>query len=576
MKSTIKYNCFFAYSENKNKCFYTEFSPGINIVHGKNTSGKSTLIQAIHYTFGINDEKHKLAEVLEENVIFRLDFDLKKDNTEEKISIIRDNEFVYIKRKNQPIKKFTGISGNGSNEHKILKEYLCNLFEFKLHLETSGEYKLASLESMFLPYYVSQDYGWVLALKSFRGLDFYKNFKFDYYDYYLGITNEYDRVRKQQIETQKKELESEIKFLSKIEQNKDGLQISKMKDEVFISKSVDYIDNYKTNKDILIGYEKAYILHCNKLTLLEERLTILRKVKSALKKQKPLEYNCPTCKQKLSNSIDEIYEYYQDLNDTEKQIKELNDAIDELKNLKGKINSLELKIQNQKELVSKDYSVLLQYRVDDLTYSTWLNNKANVQLSRNILIQIGELSIKLDKIKDELKEFKTDDEIRKERNAKDYIFKKYFEQYLDELEVKEFDDDKYLLLYHMSLFPKQGVELLETLLAYYFAFNKIIKETSYVHRFPFMMDAIFKEDIDDENRSAILRFINKHKPSDSQVIMSIAESKDNIKTASDYNRDYFNNKAKLILISKEKKRSFLSTYNNEYELYLSETLSMME
>ncbi|WP_423856505.1 AAA family ATPase [Aeromonas veronii] len=37
--------------------FNTSFSSGINIIHGKNTSGKSTLLQSLLYTFGINDEK---------------------------------------------------------------------------------------------------------------------------------------------------------------------------------------------------------------------------------------------------------------------------------------------------------------------------------------------------------------------------------------------------------------------------------------------------------------------------------------------------------------------------------------
>lgn len=136
MKTIIEYKRFFAYSESKNKSFYTEFSPSINIIHGKNTSGKSTLIQAIHYTFGINDEKHKLAEVLSENVIFRLDFILKKTNNEN-ITIVRDSEFIYIKRQNQPILRFSGISGNTAREHILLKEYFGKLFEFNLHLETS-------------------------------------------------------------------------------------------------------------------------------------------------------------------------------------------------------------------------------------------------------------------------------------------------------------------------------------------------------------------------------------------------------------------------------------------------------
>ncbi|PHN95714.1 AAA family ATPase, partial [Tenacibaculum discolor] len=35
------------YSPDEDKGFYTEFSDAVNIVHGRNTSGKSTLIQSI-------------------------------------------------------------------------------------------------------------------------------------------------------------------------------------------------------------------------------------------------------------------------------------------------------------------------------------------------------------------------------------------------------------------------------------------------------------------------------------------------------------------------------------------------
>lgn len=140
MKSQLTYKSFFVYCEQNNTSFFTNFSDGINIIHGKNTSGKSTVIQAIHYTFGINDEKHKLTEILSEKVIFRLDFVLTKEE-EETITIIRDDDFIFIKREKHPLEKFSGISGNSSKEHIKLKHYLAELFDFNLHLESSEEYK---------------------------------------------------------------------------------------------------------------------------------------------------------------------------------------------------------------------------------------------------------------------------------------------------------------------------------------------------------------------------------------------------------------------------------------------------
>ena len=54
------------------------------------------------------------------------------------------------------------------------------------------------METMFLPYYVSQDVGWVYLRKSFSNLNFYKNFKEDFLDYYLGIENVIDREEKKE------------------------------------------------------------------------------------------------------------------------------------------------------------------------------------------------------------------------------------------------------------------------------------------------------------------------------------------------------------------------------------------
>lgn len=572
MKVIIEYKKFLAYSEKLNKGFFTSFSKGINIVYGKNTSGKSTLLQAIQYTFGINDEQHKLNEVLNEDVIFRLDFIIKGE-TEEEITIIRDDEFIYVKREKLPLIKFTGISGNKAEEHKKLKKYLSNLMNFNLKLESSDEYKLASIEAMFLPYYIAQDYGWVLPLKSFRGLDFFRNFKNDYYDYYLGITNEYDRLAKQNLELDKNKLTNKINFLSESEKNDDELSLSKLTDESFISKVSNYIDRYKVNKANQISSEKEYLLACNKLTFLEERLKILKRIKSSIKKEKPLGGECPTCNQKLDNSIAEKYEYFQNLSDTEEQIVTITNN---LKKLKGTINSLEIKINEQKTQVAKDYSFLLRYQIDDITLNTWLDNKANIQLSSNILSQIGELTIILNEKISELNKFKTPDEIKKERNSIDYKFKKDFENNLSQLKVKAFEDKRYTLLYQMKLFPRQGVELLKTLLAYNFAFNKTIKKTPYVHRFPLLMDAIFKEDIDFTNRKLILEFINKNSPTDTQTIFSIAETKDNEKTANDYKTEIFKDKAKLILINKDNERSFLSNIKPENIAYLKETLTYFE
>jgi len=577
MNKIMEYKRFFAFSEKNNKFFNTTFGSRINIVYGRNTSGKSTLLQAILYTFGINDEKDKLKEILDENVFFRLDLVLHSDH-DINISIIRDYDIITIIKENDVIRKFTGISGNNSEEHKLLKDYYADLFGFNLYLEISGEYKQASIEAMFLPYYVAQDVGWVYRLKSFRGLDFIKNFKNDFFDYYLNINNDYDRERRIYLESKKKEYESEISFFKTIETTDTRLEVTKLLDEQFETVSTEYIDKFKENKGKLIELEKDYLIKCNEFSKLEQRKSVLRRVRGVLKNQNPLESNiCPTCNQPLPKNIEMIYEYFQDINDTDHQLEEVNKLIEKLKETKGKINSLINNIEKGKSRVKSDYKTLTDYRVDNINYESWLNNKANQKYISNIN---NEKILKIEALTDiteELKKFKTDDDIKEERNKYDYKFKKIFEKYLEELGVEKFKNDRFLLLYKIPAFPRQGVELLKTLLAYNFAFYKFIESTKGIHRFPFLLDAIFEGDVEDVNRAKILKFINSKKPFDTQIIMSIADSKDNKISASDYNSKYFDNKAKLICIGNNKdKRAFITEYKNDCDDYLANTLLMKD
>ena len=150
------------------------------------------------------------------------------------------------------------------------------------------------------------------------------------------------------------------------------------------------------------------------------------------------------------------------------------------------------------------------------------------------------------------------------------------DHYISELKVKPFEDDRFYLLYDIPAFPRQGVELLKTLLAYNFTFIQIIKKTEYVHVLPFVLDAIFEGDFEDESKDEILRFIKNHVSSDQQFIFSIADSKSNANSATSYKKKHFENNAKLICIGdNSKQRSFLTEYHGKNDEYINETLDIL-
>ncbi|QGQ99830.1 hypothetical protein EHS13_35685 [Paenibacillus psychroresistens] len=573
MKTKLIINKLFAYSERTNKYFYAEFDDGVNIIYGKNTSGKSTVFQLILYTFGINDNNDYLKEIIEEGVFLRLDCQVICSQKKEGITFIREDETLFIKRGNYPVRRFNGIKGNNSAEHIKLKGYMHDLFGFSLKLENKDGYKPAPIEAMFLPYYIPQSVGWVYLRKSFSSFEYYRNLKEDYLDYYLGIESLVDRERKQELEKKLKNKEEEIKFYLNLEKNNDEFQITKLVDEEFIEESLEYIKSHSENQVKLNENEEEYISKCNEQSYFKERQSLLRKVSRHHKEQNPINGTCPACDQKLSFSIKASYKYLQEENDTEVEMKKCKEII---KKLQGEINSLGKNIDTNKQNILKAYQILKKHFNHNISYDSWLGNKVNVKLINDIIYKLGVLTTEKVDIENSLKEFKTEEEVEKSRSYKNKEFERIFLAYIDDLGIKTLIEERYTSLYKISAFPSQGVELHKTVLAYNFALNKLIESTQDIHRFPFMLDAIFKEDIEQHNKNAIVEFIGKYKLNDTQLILSIAETKEDEKNIHEYNKSYFNGNAKLICIGEgTRERAFLSLYDGSMEDYLEETLNII-
>ncbi|WP_458123214.1 hypothetical protein [Paenibacillus sp. Z3-2] len=573
MKTKLIINELFAYSESKNKYFYTELDDNTNIIYGKNTSGKSTVFQMLLYTLGINDNNDHLKEIIEEGAFLRLDVQVINNQNSEKVTFVRDDETIFIKMLNKPTIRFSGIRANNSAEHIKLKEYLHKLFNFSLKLENKEGYKAAPIEAMFLPYYIPQSVGWVYLRKSFSSFEYYKNLKEDYLDYYLGIESLVDRDKKQELEWKLKSIEDEIKFYLNLDKNNDEFQITKLIDEEFIEESLEYIKSHSDNQVLLNKNEEEYISKCNEQSYYKERLSLLRKVSRHHKKQNPIGGVCPACDRELSFSITSSYKYFQEENDTESEIEKCKEM---MKKLQSEINSLGKRINDLKESNLTTYKILKRYFKHNLSFDSWLDNKVNIQLIRDIKSKLGILSAEKNSIENSLKRFKTQEEVQKSRLYKSKEFEKIFITYVDDLGVKALIEDRYTSLYNISAFPSQGVELHKTVLAYNFALNKLIEKTDCIHRFPFMLDAIFKEDIEQSNKNAIVEFIGENKPTDTQLIISIAETKENEKNIHEYNKKYFHGRAKLICIGEGvRERAFLSEYDGSMENYLDETLNII-
>ncbi|MEE5056681.1 ATP-binding protein [Pseudomonas alliivorans] len=580
MNATLTFNLLFVSSESYGLCFCGEFSPGANIISGRNTSGKSSLIQSLLYTFGINDIKESLSEILSYHPTFRVDFSKTVDGNVENYSIVRTQKSIYVKEPTGKVVPFHGINADNSAEHIVLKEYVRNLVGFTLQLEQKGELKPAPLESMFLPYYISQSVGWVYLRESFSNLQYYKGFKDDYLDYYLGVSNSFDRVEHRQLLQRKDRLSADVSNLRRYGK-KAEFQFAKLVDEEFGDQAEKYIENYVKKTKLLEEERNKYITLCNKLSLLQNHHKILKRTKSNIKKQN---YNdvdrCPACTQVLTYSLEGLYSYYQKYNDT---VKLESHITEQLSDKKSEIHTSNKKIKAIRYEISNDYGALVDRAVDGVTLNQWISNKANAALYRKMQADIESAEDELENIKAALDSMTTEKETISKRGIKEAEFKKIFSRYMSLLELRPLTDARYSELYNISSFPRQGVELHKTVMAYHFALNSLIEKSKSAHRLPFLLDAILKEDIDETSLNTILSFVGSNLPKDTQAFISISEhiKDETIKNetvkpiekikVSEIKDNYFPNDTKIFHIGEGRsERSFLSQNIDEHqEIHMS-------
>ena len=347
MPKYLFFNQLFVCKKNGEKSFHYTFSENVNIVCGKNTSGKSTVFQSILYTFGINDVKEKLDEIISEDVLFRLDFSLLDKESKTDYIFIRDDEFLFVIN-NDKILRFNGISADNSAEHIKLKEYIHSILNCNFILEYKKGFVSAPIEALFLPFYVSQDFGWIYIRKSFRNLEFYKSFKEDYLDYYLGIDNQINRKEKNELEKRIDELKQKIDIYKKIKDSRE-VQTAKandIKDPQFIK---EYIDDLNKTNAVILNDEKNLVLEYNEFEYWRERKSVLLKIEDHHANQFK-NNKCPVCKQMLPNNIEMIYQYHQEANDT---VNELNICKKNMKEIQSNINSIEKRIKNNREVAKE-------------------------------------------------------------------------------------------------------------------------------------------------------------------------------------------------------------------------------
>lgn len=544
--------------------FYTEFGEHVNIIHGRNTSGKSTLIQSILYAMGINDSKENLDEIISNNVIFRLECDKIEGGCTSKLVFVRSDDTLVIQLDDTMPIRFDGINNNNSYEYSRYKDLFCELFKFDLKLQKQTELTKAPLEAAFLPYYISQSVGWVYIRESIGDYRFYKDFKYDYLDYYTGIKTEGNKIERYELQKEKQSVEFELKQLSNYKLRNPKLKLAEFLDERFRNKAMEYLQNYNELNKNLSSEEAKHAKLCNSLSMLRGRQKVLSQVISNIQNQKPRIDQCPTCEQLLPGDLRSFYIYNQDINDAVKEKEKISESV---KASVSSLNSVEKKVISIREKIKDDYSDLIKLKAESIDFNSWLDHHASLNLMKSISSQESLCRKRLLEIQGEIKGFGDDSDIETLRALKEKDFFKIFDAKAKSLCVKIPNNRKYRDLYSISSFPYQGVELHKIVMAYNFAFNDLVYNNNSHHKFPFLLDAILKEDIEFKSREEIFKFLSNESKSSKQILFTIAEFKDeegrlindHLFSVKDINTKYFSGKATQICIGDAiSERAFLS------------------
>ncbi len=568
------------YSQNDVTGFYTDFSETVNIVHGRNTSGKSTLIQSVIYTMGINDSKENLSDINNDDVFFRLDCVLKDHKESCNLVFVRSGDTLVLKKGSEPPVRFDGINSNNSFEYGRYKDIFSKLIGFDLVLQKQSELVSAPLEAALLPYYVSQSVGWVYIRESIGDYRFYKDFKFDYLDYYCGIESGHERINKYNLEKEKKEIFFELKQLGSYEDKNESFRVSKILDDRFKGEAEKYLEGYQSLNKELSEKEAEHTRLCNKLSMLRSRQKVLTQIVANIKNQRPKIDQCPTCNQKLPGDLKDFYLYSQDINDA---LKEKDNVKEQIKKVAASLNSVENNISILRKKIEGDYILLRSFKASNITFDSWLDHNANLRMLENISSRKLSCQKRIDEIDDDIRKIGNGFDIDVLRQGKEREFFLIFKRKVLALGAQLPKEKKYHNLYSLNSFPYQGVELHKLLMAYNFSFYEMVMKNKNIHGFPFLLDAVFKEDIDTESRGNIFEFLSHETKSSGQVILSVAEYKgDETSVAPLFNvetikRQYFSTSTKLICIGDSKtKRSFLSkTASIDSEL-IYDTIKLLE
>jgi len=512
------------------KAIKLNFNPKKTIVRGKNQVGKSSLVKSIYYTLGAIPAVINSNWLKAEPITY-----LKMSLDGDEFAVLR-----YDKKRYVTVDEEQNIS---THDFKSLSKFLNQRFDFNLLLSNrKGEPEVPPPTYLFLPFYLDQDKSWSDNWNSFAGLSQFSQWKRPLIDYHSGIKGNNYYKTKSEFDAVKIELEDtkvEINALSKILRNVN----EKLKSEDFNVSIEDFskeISELLVQCEILKNEQNKLKIALNDLynhkSLITSRISIIQKSinETKLDYKYALNYidediDCPMCGAHYENNFSERFSLAED----EEQLENLlNDLHIDLTKVNDDIDKYDESFIDKKADFEK-IQELLNEKQNEVKLIDIIENEGKKRVreifesERNeIYAKIGKSQSTHDSLEEKLKSINKDGEARKQKIMT--LYRSKLTIYLKELNLDKAKTTKTIFERMDAKLNEQGSNLPRALLAYYFAFLEVMAQYTTSTFCPIVIDSPNQQEQDKDNLDAIMSFINKYQPKDSQLILSVVEDPKNV------------------------------------------------
>lgn len=519
----LKLKSILLVSHREKRAREVKFHPQINVIKGKNDTGKSSLIKSILLAFGA--EPHNIHHRWKEtDVNLLLNFEI--DGIEYSIYRYR-NSFALFDKEHALLGKYRSITND-------LAPALGELFNFKLRLiDWNNNSLIPPPAYLLLPFYIDQDKGWVSTWNSFQRLGQFPRWKPRVISYHFGIKPDkwYELdARKKNIATSMDEPQRQYNALKDLK-DKTREKIARVDFDIDINSFKKEIDNLIEECNKLKINENKYRSSMSELKTekirIQAQIEIVAYTHDELSKDYKFAIDnsensvgCPTCGAHYENSFTERFSIAKDTETCKDLLSSLEEDLSkvdqEIKTVNESLNESIKKQHSIDSILAKKQGKIKLNDLIKIEGKRELYNHLNAQL----LVQekcINEMTREINGIEQEMKQY--DD--RKRRKSIVESYGEIFSKNAFLLDVKSLSENVFKKI--DCAINESGSDMPRAILAYFYTALEIIMSNGNATFFPVIIDAPNQQEQDKENLKKVLGFIKEKSPKDCQLILGLVD-----------------------------------------------------